>query len=219
MSERQEAVDFALNELAWLGALQLALKMHQSCLESLTQDLLQNPKKYLVLGPGVQALSAHAKPDPEPKPGGYRNKTAIIYLQSILESFLRDVCEKCMNPTIDAEDAMFGAILKKIACSQKIPGFDQQDEVKCVNLVRLIRNAIVHKPGVVPSDFWTNAKPHKNATTYITAWPQDKTEFMFYYQPGKPIWLHIDKVVIPSIFSGIKFVQYMNKKLQTLGAP
>jgi hypothetical protein len=220
MTARQTSVEYALNEFAWLGALQIALKLHQTSIEGLTQDLLQNPQQHGAIGPGVRVLSGHAKFAADTPPSGYRNKTAMIYLVSVLETFLRDVCKKCMSPPIDVEGAMFGALLGRISRSGKITGFEQAPEVECVNLVRLIRNVIVHCHGEVPPDFWVNPnRAHDSAENYIHAWPGDQGEFRRYYQPSNKVWLHIDKVVVRSVFCAMDFIRYMDRELQALGVP
>jgi len=168
MGDRQSTVEFALNELSWLGSLQLALKMHQPSIEDLTQDLLRNPMKYARLGSGVYGLAKHAKFAADTPPGGYRNKTAIIYLVSVLETFVEDVCQKCLSPPISVQDKMFGGMLGEIRRSGKIAGFDQADEVKCVNLIRVIRNVIIHNHGEVPAEFRVNnQRPHDLSLIHI----------------------------------------------------
>lgn len=218
MSGREDAVQFACNELAWHGALQLALKLHQPSIEGLTDDLLRDPHKFAEIGPGVAHLANHARFKPNTDAGGYRNKTAMVYIVSVLETFLKEVCKECLSPPLAVGDAMFGELLACIGRSGRISQFDQADETKQVNLIRLIRNAIVHNRGKVPRDFWGNgAKPHDDATNYIQSWPLDyQAEFRKYYQPGNEVWLHIDKVVMPSVFCGIGFVQYMDRQMGLL---
>lgn len=220
MGARQKAVEFALNELAWLGSLQLALKMHQPSIENLTQDLLQNPQTYASLGNGVYGLAQHAKFAANTPPGGYRNKTAMIYLVSVIETFVEDVCQKCLNPPISVQGKMFGGMLGEIHNSGIIAGFGQADEVKRINLIRVIRNVIIHNHGEVPVDFWVNSRrPHDSANSYIGAWPRNQNEFRNRYQPGNVVWLHIDKVVMFSVFCAMEFVQYMDGEMKALGVP
>ena len=153
-------------------------------------------------------------------PGGYRNKTSIIYLVSVLETFVEDVCHKCLSPTINVQGKMFGGMLGEICRSRRIAGFDQADEVKRVNLIRVIRNVIIHNHGEVPQDFWANnQRPYDSANRYIGAWPRDQGEFHKWYQPGNAVWLHIDEIVIPSVFCGMEFVQYMDGEMRALGVP
>lgn len=220
MSARQTAVEFALNELAWLGSLQLALKLHQVSIANLTENLLRNPQQYSALGAGVRALSSHAKFTAGTRPGGYRNKTAMIYLVSVLESFLEDVCQKCLSPPINVQGKMFGGKIGAIRRSERIAGFDQADEVKRVNLMRVIRNVIIHNHGEVPPDFWVNSqRQYDSASRYIGAWPGNQAEFQRQYQPGNAVWLHIDEVVMPSVFCGIDFVRYMDGEMHALDVP
>jgi len=217
MSARQDAVQSILNELAWQGAFQISLKVHQGSIDALASDLLTDCARHApAVGPGVTVLASHAQLRPNTLPGHYRNKTAIIYLVCMLEVFLKKVCTECLS--LHNPPRMFGKLLCWPEVEHLMPGFGASDEVKRIHLVRLIRNAIVHHDGKVPPDFWNNPRrPQDSANTVIGSWCQDQAEFRRYYQPGSNVWLHIDRVVLPAVFCGIEFAKYVDFRLRSLG--
>lgn len=210
-SPRQKAFEFASNELAWHGAHQFALKLLQPVIERITKHSLQYPKNYAAFGNFLEVLHQNARFEPASPPGAYRNKAAIVYVISIIESFLREVCTDILQ--LSGAPSRFGELLEWSDLKCALPGYGQTDELKQVHLVRLIRNAIVHNHGIVPKTFWRDPKPYKNASTYIGAWAEDHKEFKKWYKPERPVWVHIDKVVLPSVFCAKRFVHHVNDRL------
>jgi len=204
MESLETSAGFVQNELAWQIALQFSLKTYQHMIQERAASAMLWPddyKEYMGARRALLRAVSQGGPKPSDHPGHYLNKAAVVYMMSLLDSFLQDVYRAIYLK--EGCDMMFGKLLKEICA--KARGFYESHECRRVRLLASTRNRIVHSRGEVTQSFLDEARP------LAASWPPMENSFDTDFVLGKQVCLDIQKTVLPGLQYAMDFVDAMVK--------
>jgi len=211
-TEVSQYVENARSDLAWLAVVYVASKQFQIEITKQAGGLLFWSEQFV--GPGLgrhlEAFKKAIRGLPQDNPGGYLNKSAVVYAAAIAEDFLRKAWKPAFGDD-PPEEGGTGALANQIEQQKGISGF--LVDAQHVRFLAHLRNKIVHNYGRVDQDFIDKAKSIRDKCI----WPDDST-FDLQYQLEGPLYLAIDEVVVPYLHHALDFVDVAGEKLKQVAA-
>lgn len=217
MTQKNEAevaqyAENARSDLAWLAVVYVASKQFQIEITKQAGGLLFWSEQFV--GQGLQghfeAFKKAIRGLPQDNPGGYLNKSAVVYAAAIAEAFLRKAWQPAFGEA-PPEKGGAGTLADVIESQKKIKGF--RNDAQHVRFLAHLRNKIVHNYGRVDQDFLDNAKPIRDKCI----WP-DESDFDNKYPLEGPLWLAIDEVVVPYLHHALDFITLARSTLGQVAA-
>jgi len=216
MAALPKRAERAINNLAWQGAVQFAIKASDLAINALANDAMTRPEYYGQRGPGYRRYlklfsKLGDKTGPRDLPGHYRNKTAVVYTITVVEEYLKEVYKnrKWRKPGGVGFGSYFHDVRKNRLTN--LPS----GPVDGVHFLIEVRNAIIHDFGVLKADRKKDLKKLRDRFT----WPTDAEFEQDFRRRSKHsrnsvLCLDIIKVVIPGIVRSIEYVQAVEAALK-----
>jgi len=159
-------------------------------------------------------------------PTAYLNKTAILYLDALLQSFLdkiTDLLYRTGKTTVNTE-SNGRCIYKKLCKLSDILPSDQFNCLHHVLFVGQLRHIITHTLGLVDKDFIDNCKLNNSNDLIFHLshlWDdhiwKDENEFDKDYQIDKRLSIPIERVIFPYIQHSANFInEYSDASIKLL---
>ena len=221
------------NDIAWLTVLHLSLKIRQDEIRNYASLILEEPMKYIQLNiPATEKEKIekmikeltkewYGKP-PIDNVGHYLNKSAILYVDALLNAFLDKVYE-----VIAKEKQLTNKELSSKSISGKLNQFEQNifqsscsiDKIsKHVKFIAQLRHLITHRNGIVDKEFLKKCGIKNNKCNPLwdtNIWPNERS-FLNSYKLGSQLSLAIEKVIIPYLRHAVEFIDEFVNQILTI---
>ena len=216
MSKWPKRAQKTINELAWQGAIQFAIKVCDMPINLTAADCMRRPRFWGKRGPAyapylrffAQCRISGVRRD---ELGSYRNKMAVVYTISVLEQYLKQVYKDRSWPSPKG-GRTFGKYFYDV--KNKMSGrWKDMCAIDGVAFLLEIRNAIIHSFGKTD----TNRKRTLRKLRDRNSWPdcptQNEPQFDKDFR-GKNLCLDIIKVVIPGLKRSVEYVMEVERALK-----